>query len=676
MMRFAFVLFISFVFSAPIFSQSKKLVDSLQKQLSAHPQKDTIRLHLLIELAWQMRNSHIAASFEYSQQALYLADEIKHEKALPKLYNHRGIYYRNISDYPEAERRFSDALKKAEQLNDKIELAYAYNNLGDLLRLTNNFTEGIKFMHKAKDIFVELKDQRGEAYTCIRLSEAYQKTNMFAESYQYAEKSLAIRKLLRNSADISASLNRIGDLLAVQEKFPEALKHYEEALSLANNNNDATSKVASLQDIGKVYTRTNRFAEADSVLRKALDIALKIGNREQESNVYEFFTELYEKQHRTEEAYHFYKRRQTIKDSVFSNQRMLQISQMRVRHDLRGKELENQTLQNQLEQEKMIRIIGILFFLVVLVGGIWIYRNSIKIKGANEELERKNEEIHSTLESLSNAHAAISQKNREIEFRNQEIEIKNQDLLNSIDYALTIQQAILPTHQQVSDVTKDYFIIWEPRDVISGDFYWVADKADKSILVVADCTGHGVPGALMSMMGNNLLNSVIHDKEIHQPDVILEYIHHALLETLHTERTQIINGMDMGICVYDKKASTMSFAGAGINLYYPMDGQIVTLDSDKTSVGNPHKLIEKFTLHQVCLKGEQTFFMASDGYKDQFGGENNKKFGIKQFKQMLQDIHHMDIRNQKTTMLRQLYLWLRDCPEGQTDDITVLGFQI
>lgn len=704
MMRLAFILYIFTFLSFNLSAQSKKTLDSLNRLLVTHTQKDSIQLYALIEYAWLVRNSNISQSFESSQKALYLARELKNEAILAKLHNQRGVYYRNISDYPEAERRFSEALEIAEKYNNKLEMAYANNNLGDLLRLTNNPTEGIKFMERAKDIFISLKDKKGEAYTYIRLSEAYQKLKKYKESYDYAEKSLVIRRNLKTQTDISASLNRIGDLLAIQEKYKESLEYYEEALDLAMKNNDATGKVASLQDIGKVYLRTKRFSEADSILRFALNIAIQIGNREQESNIYEFFTELYERQNITEQAYHFYKKRQEIKDSVFSNQRMLQISQMRVRYDLKDKDLQNKALQVQLEKEQFMRIIGFSFLIVVAIGGFWIYRNSVKLKKVNEELEKKNEEINTTLESLGQANKAISQKNHElekkneeinttlesleqankaisqknheIEIRNKEIELKNRDLLHSIDYALTIQQAILPTTEQLSTLVKEHFIIWEPRDIISGDFYWVADKGSKIILVVADCTGHGVPGALMSMMGNNLLNSVIHDKEIHQPDLILEHIHQDLLENLHTEQTKIINGMDIGICVYDKNTSVMHFSGAGIPLYYISDNQLYTLEPAKTSAGNPHKVDEKFELHSVAVQPNMNFYMASDGYKDQFGGPDNKKFGTKQFKQMLVDIQAFDIQTQHNTMLRNLYLWKRSSFDDQTDDITVLGFRI
>ncbi|KOY85884.1 hypothetical protein AD998_06765 [bacterium 336/3] len=669
MMRLAFILYIFILLPLHHFAQSKKALDSLSNLLNTHPEKDSVQLYALVEYAWLVRNSNISQSFEYSQKALYLAKELKNEAILAKLNNHRGVYYRNISDYPEAERRFSEALQIAEKYNNKLEMAYANNNLGDLLRLTNYPTEGIKFMQRAKDIFISLKDKKGEAYTYIRLSEAYQKLEEYKTSYDYAEKSLTIRKNLQSQTDISASLNRIGDILTIEKKYPDAIKYYKEALSLAMNNNDATGKVASLQDIGKVYIRTKRFSDADSVLRIALNIAKQIGNREQESNIYEFFTELYEKQNITEQAYFFYKKRQEIRDSVFSNQRMLQISQMRVRSDLKDKDLQNKALQVQLEKEQFIRVIGILFLIIVAFGGFWIYRNSIKLKKANEELERKNEEINTTLESLGQANKAISQKN-------QEIELKTRDLLHSIDYALTIQQAILPTPEQLNKLVKEHFIIWEPKDVISGDFYWVADKGSKIIVVVADCTGHGVPGALMSMMGNNLLNSVIHDKEIHQPNIILQHVHQDLLTNLHTEETKIINGMDIGICVYDKNTSMLQFAGAGIPLYYTHENQLYTLESAKTSVGNPHKNDEEFLLHNVSVQKNMTFYMASDGYKDQFGGTHNKKFGTKQFKQMLVDIQTFNIQMQHDTMLRTLYLWKKDSYYDQIDDITVLGFQL
>ncbi len=665
------------LFLAPFFSFSQqKRIDSLRKVVEIHTQKDSLRVVLLAELAWVLRNSNINEAFEHSRQAIYLATELKLEYLLPKINNQRGVLFRNISDYPEAEKKFYEALHYAQKHRILLEEAYAYNNIGDLQRLTGNTQEGIKNIEKARDIFVRIQDKRGEAYTYIRLSEAYQKLGDYEKSYQYAENSLKIRKQLNHLQDMGASLNRIGDILTLQEKYKEALEYYEQAVSLAISSNDATGKVASLQDVAKVYIRTQRYQQAKEILDECLAIALKNKNREQESNIYEFYTELYERQNDIKNAYEFFKKRQAIRDSVFSNQRMLQISQMRVRYDLNEKERENELLKDKLSQERIIRLIGVAFSMVVLLTGAWIYRNSRKIDKYSKEVAKKNEEIQTTLENLEQANQEISLKNNEIQQRSTEIEIKNTDLIQSIGYALFIQEAMLPNQAMLENLLKEYFVIWEPKDIVSGDFYWIADKPDKIIVVVADCTGHGVPGAMMSMLGNNLLNSIIHDMEIHQPAKILELMHQEIIESLRKEESQINDAMEVAIVAISKNSPTICYAGAGIPLYYLVNETLHTVEANKMSIGNFQYKEYSFTEHQLSIHSPTQFYLTTDGYKDQFGGDLNKKFGSKQLKKLLQEIGTKSMQEQKEMLVRSLYLWQKASQEAQTDDITLLSFRV
>ncbi|PKQ69645.1 tetratricopeptide repeat protein [Raineya orbicola] len=670
-----FVLGIVWIFALPLFSQKKALIDSLQKELEKHPKPDSIRLQILIELGWQYRNSNINKAFEYNRDAVYLANELKNEAILARIFNHRGVLYRNISDFPEAEKKFYEALHIAEKYQNLQEIAYANNNLGDLLRLTGNTAESIKFMQKAQEIFKKLKDKRGEAYTYIRLSEAFQKLGDLEKAEEMAQKCLVLRQDLGNQQDLGAALNRVGDVLAIREKYNEALEYYRKALNIAINQNDATAKVSSLQDIGKVFIRTQRYKEAEKPLMEALEIAKNFQSKEQESNIYEFLSELYEKQNNIDKAYFYYKKRQALRDTIFSNQRMLQIDQMRVRFDLQQKESENQILKEKLQKEQIIRILGLVFSFVVLLGGIWIFLNNRKINKINYQLAEKNNEIKNTLKELEEANRQIVAQNKEIEVRNQEIELKNQDFIQSIGYALVIQEAMLPSKAMLDRLLGEYFVIWEPKDIVSGDFYWIAEKEDLLIIAVGDCTGHGVPGALMSSLGVNALNVVVHERGIIQPAEILEQMHQETLIRLHKEVNQLIDGMELGVLVIHRGKNMMYYAGAGIPLYYVQEYQLHVLEANKSSVGSNFRGSEPFSEHKIYLEYPTYFYMASDGFKDQFGGKQNKKFGSKQFKSLLKEFSFLPVEQQKDLLSKNLYLWKKEANEAQTDDITLIGFR-
>ncbi len=670
-----FVLGIVWAFAFPLFSQKKALIDSLQKELDKHPKPDSIRLKILIELGWQYRNANINKAFEYNRDAIYLAKELKNEAILAKIFNHRGILYRNISDFLEAEKKFYEALHIAEKYQNLQEIAYAYNNLGDLLRITGNSTESIKFMQKAQEIFKKIKDKRGEAYTYIRLSEAFQKLGDLEKAEEMALKCLMLRQNLGNQQDLGAAFNRVGDVLVIREKYNEALEYYQKALDIAITQNDATAKVSALQDIGKVFIRTQRYKEAEKYLMEALEIARKFQSKEQESNIYELLSELYEKQNKIDKAYFYYKKRQALRDTIFSQQRMLQIEQMRVRYDLQQKESENKILKEKLQKEQIIRVLGFIFSFVVLLGGIWIFLNNRKINKINYQLAQKNDEIKNTLKESEEANRQIIAQSQEIEIRNQEVELKNQDFIQSIGYALVIQEAMLPNKAMLDRLLGEYFVIWEPKDIVSGDFYWIAEKEDFLILAVGDCTGHGVPGALMSSLGINALNVLVHERGVIQPSEILEQIHQETFILLHKEASQIIDGMELGVLVIHRSRNMLYYAGAGIPLYYIQEYQLHVLEANKSSVGSNFRNTEPFSEHKIYLEYPTYFYLASDGLKDQFGGKQKKKFGSKQVKNLLKELSSLPMSQQKELISKTLYLWKKEGNEAQTDDITLIGFR-
>lgn len=670
-----FILAIVWTFAFPLFSQKKSLIDSLQKELENHSKPDSIRLQILIELGWQYRNANINKAFEYNRDAIYLAKELKNEAILAKVFNHRGVLYRNISDFPEAERKFYEALQIAEKYQNLQEIAYANNNLGDLLRLTGSTAESIKFMQKAQEIFKKLKDKRGEAYTYIRLSEAFQKLGNLEKAEEMAQKCLVLRQDLNNQQDLGAALNRMGDILTIREKYNEALEYYQKALDIAIKQNDATGKVSALQDIGKVFIRTQRYKEAEKLLIEALEIAKNFQSKEQESNIYELLNELYEKQNNIDKAYFYYKKRQALRDTIFSNQRMLQIDQMRVRYDLQQKESENKILKEKLQKEQIIRVLGFIFSFVVLLSGIWIFLNNRKINKINYQLAEKNDEIKITLKELEEASRQIIAQSKEIEIRNQEIELKNQDFIQSIGYALIIQEAMLPNKAMLDRLLAEYFVIWEPKDIVSGDFYWIAEKENFLILAVGDCTGHGVPGALMSSLGVNALNVVVHERGVIQPSEILEQMHQETFILLHKEASQIIDEIELGVLVIHRSRNMLYYAGAGIPLYYVQEYQLHILEADKSSIGSTFRSTESFSEHKIHLEYPSNFYLASDGFKDQFGGKQKKKFGSKQLKSLLKEVSSLPMSQQKELISKNLYLWKKEGNEAQTDDITLIGFR-
>ncbi len=297
-----------------------------------------------------------------------------------------------------------------------------------------------------------------------------------------------------------------------------------------------------------------------------------------------------------------------------------------------------------------------------------------------------------------NLEEKVKERTAEVVKAKEIIEKKNQDITSSINYAKRIQEATLPQIEKIQGLLPESFIIFKPRDIVSGDFYWCSKvdpqpiyeqvseggelkkilkgyTSEKVIVTAVDCTGHGVPGAFMSMIGNDILNGLVDLRCITDPSVILREMHVGVRNALRQRVTENKDGMDMALCVIDREHQIVEFAGAKNPLIYIQDNELYHIKGDKMPVGGVQKRGERtFTTHQIALKGATSFYMFSDGYQDQFGGEQGRKFMIKRLKKLLLEIHRKPMGEQKRILEYTLERWMRG--HRQIDDILVMGFRV
>ncbi|EAY24301.1 PP2C family protein-serine/threonine phosphatase [Microscilla marina] len=259
---------------------------------------------------------------------------------------------------------------------------------------------------------------------------------------------------------------------------------------------------------------------------------------------------------------------------------------------------------------------------------------------------------------------------------------KNRAIVESIRYAKRIQRAMLPAIDEVNKMFDEFFVFNQPRDIIGGDFYWISEVKDKKIVVVADCTGHGVPGALMGMLGNTLLRDVVDKKHVTEPEKILSYLNTEISKVLHQQDNDNHDGMDMGVVCIDDKAQTLTFAGAHHKMVYIRDNESFIIPGDRCGVGGNNNSRRKnkiiFTAHTVDFsdEGEQPiFYLFSDGFRDQFGGEKNKKYTLRRLIKKLHNIYQKPGSIQQIILRDELKEWMTAGSEVQIDDVLLLGFR-
>jgi len=256
-----------------------------------------------------------------------------------------------------------------------------------------------------------------------------------------------------------------------------------------------------------------------------------------------------------------------------------------------------------------------------------------------------------------------------------ELEVKVRDITDSLIYAQRIQEALLPSETYIKKHFKNSFIFFRPKNIVSGDFYWIEEKGDKVFVVAADCTGHGVPGALMSMIGLEIIEKAINEDNILIPSRILAVLNKSLEKTFSREKnigTIIRDGMDIGLCVVDKKRKKIAYAGAFFPLYLIRNNNLIEIKGDKLIIGmNPEG--HSYTDHEIDLLEDDIFYMFSDGYVDQFGGPQDKKFMYRRFRHLLLTIHRFSVDDQKSILDENIKAWMGS--NIQVDDIMVIGFR-
>lgn len=320
-----------------------------------------------------------------------------------------------------------------------------------------------------------------------------------------------------------------------------------------------------------------------------------------------------------------------------------------------------------IEKQKMLIWFFVIALLLVSGLGYFIYRGYRIKKEANIQLEAKNRQISEQRDEI--------QKQKEIaESQRDQIAYQKKHITDSIEYALRIQTALLPSLELFTDKV-DHFVLYKPRDIVSGDFYWVAEVGSKQVIIAADCTGHGVPGAFMSMLGVSFLNEIILNKGILQPDQILNTLREEVMTALkqQEETSDVKDGMDMCVCLLDEKKRSLQFAGANNPLWLFSRGELNEIRGDKMPVAI-HENMQPFTNHWIDLKKGDTFYIHSDGFADQFGGPNQKKFLSKNFKRVLSEMQERPMLDQGAELDRVFEEWRKDIE--QIDDVTVIGVRV
>jgi serine phosphatase RsbU (regulator of sigma subunit) len=337
---------------------------------------------------------------------------------------------------------------------------------------------------------------------------------------------------------------------------------------------------------------------------------------------------------------------------------------------LRVKEKE---LENNQRNVLLYSLMGVIFLILIILVILWV--NNRRKNKVNQILRKQNQEINQQKEEILSQRDRMKTQTQVLEGAVSQIDKKNKQITDSIRYAKQIQTAMLPFKDRMDKAIPEYFILFKPKDIVSGDFYWFMYRNGKIYLAAVDCTGHGVPGAFMSLIGNQLLDHIVNENKLDSPELILNELHKRVRIALNQDQGQNDDGMDISLCVIDPKTRKLHFAGAKSPICYIKDNELVEIKGNKKPVGGPQKEVERlFTKHTIEMEDSTTFYLFSDGYQDQFGHSEHKKYMNKRFREFLFSISYLPMEEQHIKLDAELENWKGETI--QTDDILVAGFRM
>ncbi|NUM49572.1 MAG: tetratricopeptide repeat protein [Flavobacteriales bacterium] len=703
------------------------------------------------------RNSDYINAIKTYKENIKIAKQINYEKGLATTQNNIGTIYQTQANYPEALSMYFEAMKYFERNNYQKGLSALYNNIGNIFRLQGKNDEALDYYNKSIKIKEELGDALGVASCYNNIGIIYFNDKNYAKALEFHEAALRIREEKENKQGISMSLQNIGTIYFSTNKLDKANEYYLKSLEIKEAISDKSGIASLYKTIGRLKIEMQEYDAARKVIENAIAIGIELDLKKELSECYRHLTTIDSAQGNFKSAFNNYAIAIAYKDSIYNKENNIKLFQSQLNYEIEKKEmmamaererqkyslyksqhdillLQQQNKFNELELQKKIveirqkdmlndnqqknisllnkdRIIKmeqskqnllqlkqqrLITYSIAAICLLFVFL-LIFVVNAFFVKSKKNKIILSQKEK-------VEEQNKLIEFQKSIVEEKNKELLDSILYAKRLQDAIFPSSQYLNAVLKMGFVFYRPKDIVSGDFYWAQEKENNIFFAVADCTGHGVPGALVSVVCSNALKRAINEFHIYDPGKILDKVRELVAETFEKSEEDVKDGMDISLCnleVLEPGKIKLKWAGANNPLwivrplsvnnsknYLQRESESFS-ENTKYFKNNHFEFIEfkaniqaickeenpiPFTTHTTELYEGDSLYLFSDGFADQFGGEKGKKYKLHKFRELIFSIQEYDMDKQNQLIKNAFEKWKGNL--DQVDDICVAGLRV
>ncbi|HXU28706.1 MAG TPA: tetratricopeptide repeat protein [Bacteroidia bacterium] len=596
-------------------------------------------------------------------------DEKKDPKTCSLILTSIGTIYFYENNYNKSLENFLHVLQIAERVKSYKDMGTALGNLGNIYKEQGKYDEALSYYKKGLKCIEQAKDVKHLGTSYINIGNVYyelakaKKNNAFYDSslvtYYKAEK-LVLQ--YSDSAYLGMLYANIGNIYADRLDYKQAFVFFNKAIKIREAFEDFSQMGVIYTNLATCYIDTKQWAEAEKNLKLALTYAKENNSYDELADIYKTYSQMYSEQKKFEKAYEYYMLYKQYGDSVLNDEGIEKRKELEMNFTFE-KEREKQQLEEdkkdviRAEEKKRGAI-----YIAISIGGIILSVFIALIIFRNYKRSQR-------------AHAIISKQKNEIEKQKHFVEEKNKEVMDSIHYAKRIQRALLTSENYFKKYVNDFFILYKPKDIVSGDFYWALNLNNKFYLATADCTGHGVPGAFMSLLNISFLNEVIIEKKITRPDLILDEIRNDIIKALNPEGIEKAkDGMDCSLCCFDFEKMELTVAAANNPVWILRNNILMEIKPDKMPVGMYADEVKPFSLEIFKIEKGDIIYTFTDGYADQFGGPKGKKFKYRQLEEKLIANCNKPMAEQKEILSDTFDKW----KEGleQIDDVLLIAVKV
>jgi tetratricopeptide (TPR) repeat protein/serine phosphatase RsbU (regulator of sigma subunit) len=638
-----------------------------------------------------------AEALESHQKALTTRERIGDQQGIARSYNNIGLIHYDQGRYAEALESYQKALTIQERIGDQQGIATSYNNIGTIHDAQGRYAEALEAYQKALAIQERMGDQQGIARSYNNIGTIHADQGRYAEALEAYQKALAIRERLSDLQGIAVSYNNIGAIHAVQGRYAEALEAYQKALAIRERIGDQAGIAKCYNNIGTLYLAQGLYAIARSYFQKALPIAQSLGLQDQLDDIYLNLAQTDSalaasgQNHLWKSAYLYHRLYAAYKDSVLNEASIRKQAQLESQYEYDKKtsllkaeqEKERALATAQLRQRETQRNLSLLALGISLIGLVTfaiLYRKIRQqrdlIQKQSDEIQQKNLALEQYNAELKSTNQALEESNRIIQQQAETLSEKNQEILDSIRYAERIQRAILPSAEKWQRLLPESFVLYKPRDIVAGDFYWLEETERYIFLGVADATGHGVPGAFVSIVCANALHKAVLEEGLESPAEILWRVREVVVSQLTQAEEKVKDGMDIGLIRFAKgDRSRAVFAGANRPLWIVSAEGLLEVAGTRQPIGyvEEPKPFEEVEL-MLGSRAPVMVYAFTDGIVDQMGGPKGRKLLLKGLQEWLLSLWNQPVAKQAESLTALFETWRGE--RHQMDDVTVVGVRV